>query len=369
MTHLEIDRFREWFDYVNAERLRDNRPLIQPFYPYEFLKGRIHDDRASIGGNKQKEPVTVDAHSELRRFVFLKGTCSDINELVYSDANLLSDVRLRRYLDPTGEQALVPDDEMSRFLQSCMDYRERFELAPPQKSISFMDRVQIRSGLYQGYEATVVRARLSRGTLHLDLALPMLKNRINIHMKDVPSKDVIPLNPVDVNALRSDFIRYTQTHLLDILSHRAFLMEQAEREKRRSHNNPSAALTRSLNERHKSDLETFRQDADLLERILRYRDYEIDNASARAHFTALMLITAHLCRDSRVELLLRDTVLQLLDQVRKDSDIRAYLLIAMKISTDKPSYRDEVKDYVRRRQPKSTQLRSFVTLICKKVRY
>ena len=39
MTHLEMARFQKWFSNVNAMRLRDGLPVIQTFYPYEFLRG------------------------------------------------------------------------------------------------------------------------------------------------------------------------------------------------------------------------------------------------------------------------------------------------------------------------------------------
>lgn len=391
MTHLEVDQFRKWFDYVNAERFRNNEPLIRPFYPYEFLRGRLSDT----------PDTTPNAHRVFRRFVFLKATEKDVNELIYSPANLQSHVRLRRYLTPSGTQAFVRDDMMEEFLQACVAYRDRFELAPSNDDIAVMDKVKINSGIYKGYEATVVRAKLHKGQLILDLAIPMVSGQIDIHMNGVSARDVKPVNPAGINALRADFIRYTQSQVLDILSRRAAQLERAERERKQAKlSQPSLAASLTLTERQKVELKPFLEDSDMLERLLRYRGYEITNRSANAHFQALMLICAHLCKDTLTEQSLLTTVLSLLTPsaiIHQPSDLSpldprpstldhlpssiihqpsalssdtdAYLCIALKVATDDPAYRDAVKEYIRTRQPKSRHLLSFASLIRKPLRY
>ena len=84
-----------------------------------------------------------------------------------------------------------------------------------------------------------------------------------------------------------------------------------------------------------------------------------------------LLICAHLCRYTADEELLREELLEILSQINKRSeskaatDARAYLWIALYISTNDPMYRDAAKLYVREYQPKSAKLRSFVSLIRK----
>ena len=123
-----------------------------------------------------------------------------------------------------------------------------------------------------------------------------------------------------------------------------------------------------------SDLSLYRRHAELLTTLYRYRDYEIQNPSAEAHFTALMLICAHLCQDAKGEKELQQRALAQLEAInakgpaKAATDTRTYLWIALKISTGDPQYRDLAKDYIRTKQPKSPQLRQFVTLISKKVR-
>jgi hypothetical protein len=87
-----------------------------------------------------------------------------------------------------------------------------------------------------------------------------------------------------------------------------------------------------------------------------------------------MLICAHLCQDAKGEKELQQRALQQLEAInakgpaKAATDTRTYLWIALKISTGDPQYRDLAKDYIRTKQPKSPQLRQFVTLISKKVR-
>lgn len=385
MTHLEMARFQKWFSNVNAMRLRDGLPVIQTFYPYDFLRGRIRDTRETADAKQQKTTVKADAHVEFRRFVFLKATDKDIRDLVYSKENLDSFIRLRRYLDPTGHQALVRDAVMREFFQACLDYRERFELSPSLEGVKALDQVKIISGPYKGYEATVVSIKLVNGRLDLRLAIPMVRGQIDIHRKNVSAKEVVPLNPSDASALRADFIRYTQDSLLDILSARAAALEKAERAHRRpSSSSPvppsgSAPLSSvsggsAAGSPPSSDLSLYRRHAELLTTLYRYRDYEIQNPSAEAHFTALMLICAHLCQDAKGEKELQQRALAQLEAInakgpaKAATDTRTYLWIALKISTGDPQYRDLAKDYIRTKQPKSPQLRQFVTLISKKVR-
>ena len=390
MTHLEMARFQKWFSNVNAMRLRDGLPVIQTFYPYEFLRGRIRDTRETADAKQQKTTVKADAHVEFRRFVFLKATDKDIRDLVYSKENLDSFIRLRRYLDPTGHQALVRDAVMREFFQACLDYRERFELSPSLEGVKALDKVKIISGPYKGYEATVVSVKLVNGKLDLRLAIPMVHGQIDIHRKNVSAKEVVPLNPSDASALRADFIRYTQDSLLDILTARAAALEKAERAHRRPSASPrlsgpvsggsaagspaSPSSPVSAGSPPSSDLSLYRRHAELLTTLYRYRDYEIQNPSAEAHFTALMLICAHLCQDAKGEKELQQRALAQLEAInakgpaKAATDTRTYLWIALKISTGDPQYRDLAKDYIRTKQPKSPQLRQFVTLISKKVR-
>ena len=325
MTHLEMKRFMEWLKTENAQRLKEGKTIIEPFYPYDFLK-------------KTDDPVSDD----LANIAFLKATEADINSLVNDERNKVSRIRLMHYLDTNGNIATVPDKMMQEFLQECVRRRGQFEITPPISSIEAKDKVRITSGPFAGNEALVERVRLSHGAIHLELSIELLSGVMNIRMCDVDRNKVTIINRDSADVIRTNFIEYTQNHLLLILKHRINREEDA-----------------NIN----------RRDADMLTRLYRYRNHEIKNEATRNHFLALMLICAHLCRYKDDEKLLRNQIQGLLSDInqRRQSkiatDARAYLWIALYISTQDPVYRDAVKQYVRDFQPKSAKLRSFVSLI------
>lgn len=325
MTHHEMKRFMEWLKTENARRLGEGEVIIEPFYPHDFLKetgGGVSNDFANI--------------------VFLKTTEDDISRLVSSQKGTPSRLRLWHYLDTNGEKATVPDKTMTEFLHACIKYRGHFEIMPPISSIEATDRVKITSGPFAGHEASVVRVQLSHGAIQLDLAVELLSGVMNIRMCNVDKDKVTILTRNSADAIRTDFIEYTQNHLLTILEHRV---------------------------RRVDDPDTNRQDADMLTRLYRYRNHEVRNEAARNHFLALMLICAHLCRYTAEETALRNRLLEVLEEtnLRSESkaatDTRTYLWIALYISTHAPAYRDAAKQYVRDYQPKSIKLRRFVSLI------
>ncbi len=327
MRHHEMTHFMKWLRLENAQRLSKGEAIIEPFYPYDFLKetkSGISDDFTNI--------------------VFLKTTENDITNLMNDQRNVVARFRLRHYFDTNGNKATISDKTMQEFIQACIKYRGRFEIMPPVSSIEVTDKVRITSGPFAGHEASVIGVRLSHGAIHLELAVELLSGVMNIHMYDVDKNKVTILNRDSADAIRTDFIEYTQNHLLTILKHRI---------------------------NREEDINVNKSDADMLTRLYRYRNHEIKNEAARNHFLALMLICAHLCRYTADEEQLREKVLSTLSEINQRSeskaatDVRAYLWIALYISTRNPVYRDAVKQYIHDYQPKSPKLRGFVSLIRK----
>lgn len=327
MTHLEMKLFMDRLKSENAVRLSKGEAIIEPFYPYDFLK---------VTGS--------GISSDFAHIVFLKTSEKELSVLIKKQQDLVPRLRLKHYLDTNGTKATVSDKTMQEFLDTCIKYRGCFEVSPPITSIEVMDKVRINSGPFAGHEASVQKVRLSHGTIHLDLAVDLMSGVMNICMSDVNKNKVTILHHDFADAIRTDFIEYTQNHLLQILKHRVD---------------------------RKQDASVNRRDADMLTRLYRYRNHEVKNKAARNHFQALMLICAHLCRYTADEKQLREKVLGILSEMslRSESkaatDTRAYLWIALYISTQNPVYRDAVKQYVRDHQPKSAKLRGFVSLIRK----
>jgi ribosomal protein L24 len=333
-----MKRFKDWLYAENAKRLGEGQAIIESFYPYDFLKG---GRPLATPSKTQGKGVSTATPSDFESFVFLKTTESDIYNIVHDRWNLDFRIRLMHYLDPAGKHAVVPDKMMDDFFEACLKYRGCFEVAPSIKGIETMDKVEILKGPFAGQEASVVKVHHQKGEVHLDLSIPMVSGVMSIRMPHVDKRQVAILDRNAVDAIRKDFIEYTQNHLLTILEHRIKRVEDE-----------------AVNQR----------DASMLNRLFRYRNHQVENESARHHFLALMLICAHLCRSASEEQL-KQEALAALSEINKKSeskaatDTRTYLWIALYISTHSPSYRDAAKEYVRVHQPKSSKLRRFVTLI------
>lgn len=343
MTHLEMSRFKDWLETENAARLGDGRAIIEPFFPGEFLKGRRTTKKdAPVGQQTPPEDDTARAHIDFQNLVFLKATKRDIDRLVFDRWNLDFRIRLMYYLDTTGKPATVSAIVMQNFFEACLKYRGRFELCPSIDGIEKTDRVEIKTGPFAGYEASVLGVRHAKGEIHLKLAVELVSGVMHIEMKDVNRHQVVILNRSETDFIRNDFIKYTQNHLLPIIGRRVKRID---------------------------DEDSKRRDAAMLTRLYRYRHHQVENEAARIHFLALMLICAHLCRDEEGKTELQQQAQQTLANVnargeaQATTDARTYLWVALYIATADPHYRDAAKQYVQACQPKSTKLRRFVSLI------
>lgn len=336
LRHLEMDRFKRWLDTVNAERLAasEDATVIEPFYPYDYLRPGLAQDREKR-----------QTQEEFRDLVFLRGLPSEIDALVNDPFNKDFRVNLHYLIDPLTQQpARVLEHNMDTFLTSCIKFRGRFELVPAYDDIQANDRVRIVSGPFAGREAFVVKVRQSKGDLCLDLAIELVTGVMSINMKGVRLSQVMFLDKDPVGAIRKDFIDYIQKKVLTVFEHRV---------------------------KPVNDKETRLRDMTLLNNLYRYHSYVVEGRAALAHFKALMLISAHLRKDREGEAALRQEVEQLLADIdaRKPSkaatDTRAWLWIALYISTADPAYRDLAKAYVRDEAPKSASLIHFVRLMRK----
>lgn len=335
MTHIETQSFKDWLMAENVKRLGNGQNVFEPFFPSDFLRGEDTEDSRRVASAN-----SLSLASALSRFVFIKGRENDVEELVNEDTRFR--FRLNYYKNTEGKKAMVPARMMQDFFDACLEHRGFFEIVSPIQGIEANDKVKIKSGPFAGQEASVVRVRHSKGEVHLELALEMVNGVMSIMMANVDRSQVAILGRSAVDAIRTDFIEYTQTHLLDILEHRVKGVD---------------------------DEEVKRQDLAMLTRLYRYRNHEVENRSAQMHFLALMLICAHLCRFAEEEKSLTEKVQDCLAEINKKSeskaatDTRAYLWVALYVATRKPQYRESAKQYVRDYQPKSNRLRRFVWLI------
>ena len=335
MLHIESKLFRDWLLARNVERLADGRDALEPFFPADFLRGEGSEEYSRMSSAYSRSLA-----SALSRFVFIKGREADIDELVNEETRLR--FHLCHYKTSEGKKAVVPVRMMHDFFDACLKHRGYFEIVPSIVGIEASDKVRIKTGPFAGQEASVVRVKQSKGEVNLELSLEMVNGVMSIWMPNVDMSQVTILGRSAVDAIRTDFIEYTQTHLLDIMEHRVKGVE---------------------------DEAVRRHDVAMLTRLFRYRNHQVENPSARMHFLALMLICAHLCRNTAEEASLTEEVQECLAEINKKSeskaatDTRTYLWVALYVATRNPLYREYAKQYVRDHQPKSSRLRRFVWLI------
>ena len=323
MTHLEMKRFKEWLLAENVKRLDQGELVVEPFFPSDFI---------------QESALSND----LANLVFIKGSAELIEELTDEESKRGYRIRLMHYKNTEGRWAVVPAKMMDRFIDACLKQSGNIEVTPPIGGIETMDHVKIKSGPFAGCEASVSRVRHAKGDIHLELVIDFVSGVLNLKMNHVSRNDVEILNRSAADTIRTDFIEYTQNHVLQILEHRV----------------------KGVNEP-----EVKQQDMLMLTRLLRYRDHQVETEAARNHFLALMLICAHLMRFKQEEAMMKEQALEALasmsqrSESKAASDMRTYLWIALYISTHDPVYRDAAKRYVREHQPKSPKLRQFVSYI------
>ena len=360
MKHLDMKRFKTWLEVKNTERLAHDDAVIESFYPYDYLKERKETNQVVPLTEMEKKfmafkargkrvvipetkTVVAETQNDFQDLVFLKATEDDVQALVEDEWNKAFRVRLRYLIDPaTLQPAKVSNVAMDKFYANCVKYRGYFELSPPIDQIEKKDRVEIKKGVFSGHEAFVVNVHHSKNELRLNLAVQLVSGIMNITMLDVKPQDVVLLNKTSVDAIREDFMSYIQDKLLTVYEHRV---------------------------KARNDAQTRLKDSATLSRLFLYNTYNVDGRAAKSHFKALMLICAHLRKDTDGEQSLREEALSLLADINSQSeskastDIRTWLWIALYISTSDPTYRDAAKQYVKDKQPKSKRLCQFVRLM------
>ena len=350
MTFKEVRFLRQWLDAVNTIRItpensedtailrhEKSKNVITTFYPYEFL-GNTEKHKGGSGGDEDAD------FNFFRHFIFLRTTERDARALVTSRDNLEYLISLRVYHDTDGQPAIVPDALMADFINACIRHRGTFRIIPPVSSIGVKDRVRVGIGPFAGQEASVTKVHKGRNGITLELSIPLVNGAVSIRMDNVRRHQVTILDADATDAIRHDFIDYTQKPLLSVLANRVNRVQDRER---------------------------CRADIERLNTLYRYRNYEVEGETAQTHFLALMLICAHLCKDTtgeeelKVKALERLAAINAKSESRAATDTRTYLWIALYIATGQTDYSRLAKQYVQQHQPKSRHLRRFVSLIRK----
>lgn len=362
MTTFDPKETEERLKKENQRRINNNADSLQYFIPYQFLKRRIsneHPNRSTEGRTKSteekdnlynpKDRQSVRANNEartaLKRYIFVRGKESDLVAFLSQDWNNRLYGRLLFYYDKQRHRVTIPQRMMDQFIETCTNYKLRFELRPAIDNISQNEEVILNTTAFRGEKARILQVVHTKIGTTLIVGLDLFAGTMTLRLHDVTERDIIRLH--DTNH------RIDDTHLIDNVQKQLL-----------------AILSRRIN--RKQTEETAAKDAATLDTLYNYRYHSIANDAARRHLLALMLICAHLRHDTEGQTNLTQQALHELTLINSKpeskaaTDIRAYLHAALYIATTLPQYRQEAKTYVQEHNPKSEPLRRLIRLIRKR---
>ena len=350
MTHLEPKMMEQRLQEENTSRVAEGKAPFEFFIPYQFLKRRVAnsaaaDDASPYPRSKSVVETNNEIRSTLREFVFIRANEEELKAFTSGDWNKYVRCRLQHYKDRNGNNVTTHDVMMRKFIDTCILFRDRFEILPYAESVEQNDEVVLNTTPFRGEKARVLEVRHTRDGISLTLGINLFSGTMLLRLPNVGRHDILPLEGSTTSIADTHIVDNTQNRLLGILS-------------RRVH--------------RKGTEESDRQDAATLDQLYHYRHHVIENDAARRHFLALMLITAHLRHDTDGQKALAAQAEQELATInargdnRSATDVRTFLWVALYIATGNPGYRNAAKTYVQQCDPKSEKLRSFVRLIRKR---
>jgi len=319
---------------------------FQFFIPYQFLKLRhtpaiSPSGQAALPHGRPHVAANNETRSILRRYIFIRAHESALVQYLSGEWNQLGRSRIQFYLDRQRQKVTVADAMMGKFIEACSDMRLRFDVVPPIEGLAAGEEVILNTTAFRGEKARILGIKHTSHGLRLTLGLQLFAGSMVIRLSGISDGDIIREGQTQAPIDGSHLIDNVQRHLLAILSRRV---------------------------NGKQTPETKMRDQETLAHLFNYRFHHFDNDAARRHFLALMLIAAHLLRDTVGRAELTEAALAELEVInarpasKAATDVRAYLHVALHIATGHPAYRDAAKAYIRDCQPKSLTLRRFVKL-------
>lgn len=362
MTTFDPKDTEERLKAENQRRTGINADSLQYFIPYQYLKRRISneqpeepthekrqhtDEKDNFYNPKDLESVRAnnEVRSALKRYIFVRGKESDLVSFLSQDWNNRLFGRVLFYYDKQRHRVTIPPRMMDQFIETCTNYKLRFELWPAIDDISQNEEVILNTTAFRGEKARILQVVHNKSSITLVVGLDLFAGTMTLRIHDVRERDIIRIHDTHH--------RIDDTHLIDNIQKQLL-----------------AILSRRIN--RKQTEETAAKDASTLDTLYNYRYHTIQNDAARRHLLALMLICAHLRHDTEGKATLTQQALDELTLINSKpeskaaTDIRAYLHAALYIATSIPQYRQEAKTYVQEHNPKSEPLRRLIRLIRKR---
>ena len=253
-------------------------------------------------------------------FVFIKATHREIEDLLRASWNTEGRQRLHHCRSHSGKPLRVRNGEMDRLIKLFVEQREKFNFVPVGSDIRLREKVQLRTGIFKDYEASVLKIKYTADGANITLGIPVFNGEYTLQMKDYTVSDIrVPARLQKF--LDPSFVSVMERDLISILRHRI---------KGYVPNEYRAVDAEKLNTYY----------------LLNY--LEFSDAVEHRHFKTLMLFCASLRKDNSGKELLVPVVESFVNDIENPStDEDAFALAVLFEATHNVDYRTIVKNYVK----------------------
>lgn len=336
MTHLEPERLEPRLMDMQTTGRNGHPVPLRYFIPSQLLERQPialgDDDYCETDSRDDKRNLRANANNEirraLRRYVFLCASEKEIEQMLRADWNQ-GHLRLCHYKDACGNNASIDDGLMRRFINVCIDQRERFDVSPHVKRLAKGTTVIIRRGVFRDMPAEVYDISHTTDGVRMTLSVEFFGGTQDIRLYNKCLDDIEFEEQQDTGfAVSADFVERIEHQLLEIMQRKLSKGKAA---------NPA------------------RQQADMrrLNELFLYHTMRIDNELLAARYDALMLVCAALRQDSDARSMFNARVKQHVNAFKPQterSQFRLALLeayIALFVSTRDNDYRQQAKELAR----------------------
>ena len=294
----------------------------------------IHSDSSSLS------MYTRELRNDFHNFVFIQASGNRVDEIVTSDWNTKSRLRLYYYRDHEGKNVVVPDSEIQQLMSTFKDETLKFFIGQPIDEFSAGDKVILNIASWAGQKGIIKDISLKKGRLNMTISLNIFNSTKSINFTNLKTGDVIFEDAAKEKLFSGDLVDQFEEEVIDLLSHRFS---------------------------HSVSAEVAQADVVRLKRLSIFdRLYMEESDTSYARFLALKLICASLRQNRKKKEALQNEVSKLLaDTPVPTTSDEAYLMMALFVSTRLARYRDAVKAYRTSHPDSPDVLRRFHSIVKK----
>ena len=275
----------------------------------------------------------------LRSFVFAYCEMNVLQEFLDKVKFKTEGKYIDLYCDRQRHAISIPNKMMQKFLLSCSQHRESIDFSTDIKKNLLNTKVILRHTAFKGEKAYVVGVDYTQSGVLLTLGLPLIKGALYLKI-NAKEGDIEYVHEQDKICDADNLIQQIQKKLLPILSRKVF---------------------------KKDTKESIAEDISTLNTLSTYKYNSFENTDQRIHYLSLMLICAHLQKDSDWENMLLEKSMVELSSYTKETltEPLCWLYIGLYVCTGNPEYRNMAKQYIQSRKS-SEDLLAFTRLIRKR---